>query len=73
VLCCAALRCAVLDDLGVQYWADFGTLLGMYREVRQSNVDECVSISVCVRGRTGGTAAGCPGGRGVDSVVDSGS
>lgn len=22
----------VLDDLGVQYWADFGTLLGMYRE-----------------------------------------
>jgi hypothetical protein len=24
---------AVLDDLGVQYWADFGTLLGMYREV----------------------------------------
>lgn len=22
----------VLDDLGVEYWADFGTLLGMYRE-----------------------------------------
>jgi hypothetical protein len=27
---------AVLDDLGVEYWADFGTLLGMYREVRGS-------------------------------------
>lgn len=25
---------AVLDDLGVEYFADFGTLLGMYREVR---------------------------------------
>jgi hypothetical protein len=25
---------AVLDKLGVCYWADFGTLLGMYREVR---------------------------------------
>lgn len=22
----------VLDDMGIQYWADFGTLLGMYRE-----------------------------------------
>lgn len=27
---------AVLDDLGVQYFADFGTLLGMYREVRDT-------------------------------------
>lgn len=24
--------CPVLDSLGVPYWADFGTLLGMYRE-----------------------------------------
>lgn len=24
---------AVLEDLGVQYFADFGTLLGIYREV----------------------------------------
>jgi hypothetical protein len=32
----AAAAAAVLDAMGVRYFADFGTLLGMYREVSSS-------------------------------------
>jgi hypothetical protein len=31
-----AAAAAVLDAMGVRYFADFGTLLGMYREVRRA-------------------------------------
>lgn len=60
LLCPAALKAlvsaffavpAVLDDLGVQYFADFGTLLGMYREVSQTaGLLQCYVVNIAVVG-----------------------
>jgi phosphorylcholine metabolism protein LicD len=36
----------VLDRLGVEYWADFGTLLGMYREKDIIKHDNDVDVVV---------------------------
>lgn len=49
------LSAAVLDDMGVQYWADFGTLLGMYREVSEQRSHDPINILAHLIRRSGKT------------------